>query len=179
MDGFHRVYAMIEFDPDGNVLTANDNFLNTMGYTLDEIKGKHHRMFCESSYTSTQEYRDFWFDLANGRHSTSSFQRIKKNGTPIWLTASYIPITDERGRVYKVIKLAHDSTQERMKILDIQGQIDAIGKSQAVIEFNMDGTIITANDNFLNTLGYSLDEIKGKHHRMFCETAYANSPEYQ
>jgi len=179
LDAVDQVYAFIEFDSQGNILTANNNFLSTMGYQLNEIEGKHHRMFCEASYTNTQEYKNFWNDLANGSETTKNFKRIKKNGDPIWLNASYIPVKDDNGQVYKVVKIAHDGTSEKMKNMDFEGQIDAIGKSQAVIEFNMDGIILSANDNFLNTVGYTLEEIKGQHHRIFCESAYAASGEYQ
>ncbi|MDH5762768.1 MAG: methyl-accepting chemotaxis protein [Nitrospinota bacterium] len=179
LNAVERVYAFIEFDPQGNIIKANQNFLTTMGYQLQEVQGQHHRMFCEASYTNTQEYRDFWSNLANGTETTMNFKRIKKNGDPIWLNASYIPVRNNRGQVYKVIKIAHDGTQEKLRTMDFEGQIDAIGKSQAVIEFNMDGTIVNANANFLNTLGYSLEEIKGKHHHIFCEPEYANSEAYK
>jgi len=175
----NKTFATIEFDPQGNVITANRNFMDCMGYELQEIQGRHHRMFCEQNYAQSREYAQFWDDLRNGVTFSKDFVRVTKSGDPVWLQASYIPMQNSSGNVYKVVKIARDATQEKLRNLDFEGQLSAIGKSQAVIEFNMDGTIVTANDNFLNTLGYTLDEIKGQHHRIFCEAEYANSPEYQ
>ncbi|MDO6353463.1 PAS domain-containing protein, partial [Synechococcus sp. YX-04-1] len=158
--------------------TANDNFLGAVGYSLNDIKGKHHRMFCEESYTSTPEYASFWKNLRNGQFDAGEYMRINSQGDQIWIQASYNPVFDDNGKVIKVVKFATDITEQKLKTADFEGQLEAIGKSQAVIEFDMDGTIRWANDNFLNTVGYSLDEIKGSHHRMFAEPAYAASPEY-
>ncbi len=172
-------YAIISFKNDGTILSANQNFTTALGYEFsNEFIGKHHRIFCDTAYTSSNEYQQFWDDLNQGQTQTAEFKRIKKNGDAIFIQASYIPIKDGSGRVTKVIKFAQDITQRKLQSLDYEGQIDAIGKSQAVIEFNMDGTVITANDNFLNTLGYTLGEIQGKHHSMFCEESYKNSSAY-
>ncbi len=172
-------YAVISFSPDGTILFANKNFLNALGYSLNEVVGNHHKMFCDSELTNSEEYTNFWYSLNQGHTQTSEFKRIKKNGESIFIQASYSPIKDSSGKVVKVVKFAQDVTQRRLENLDSAGQLDAIGKSQAVIEFNMDGTIIDANDNFLNTLGYSLQEIQGKHHSIFCEQKYKNSSEYK
>ena len=177
-DAINRSQAVIEFTPDGTILTANDNFLNAVGYTLDQIKGKHHRMFCEQSYTSSPEYAAFWQRLQNGQYDAGEYKRFNSQGDAIWIQASYNPVFDTNGKVVKVVKFATDITEQKIKNADFQGQIDAIGKSQAVIEFDMDGTIRWANENFLKTVGYTLDEIKGKHHSMFAEATYATSPEY-
>ena len=177
-DAINRSQAVIEFTPDGTILSANDNFLEAVGYTLAQIKGKHHRMFCEQSYTNSPEYAAFWMRLGNGQFDAGEYKRITSQGESIWIQASYNPVFDKNGKVIKVVKFATDITEQKLKNADFQGQIDAIGKSQAVIEFEMDGTIRWANDNFLNTLGYTLDEIKGKHHSMFAEADYASSPEY-
>ncbi|MFI4892672.1 MAG: methyl-accepting chemotaxis protein [Phycisphaerales bacterium JB058] len=177
-DAINRSQAVIEFTPDGTILTANDNFLNAVGYTLDQIKGKHHRMFCEQSYTSSPEYAAFWQRLQNGQYDAGEYKRFNSQGDAIWIQASYNPVFDTNGKVVKVVKFATDITEQKIKNADYQGQIDAIGKSQAVIEFDMDGTIRWANENFLKTVGYTLDEIKGKHHSMFAEATYATSPEY-
>jgi methyl-accepting chemotaxis protein len=176
-DAIHNALAVIEFDPEGNILTANDNFLQAIGYSLNEITGQHHRMFVDSQYAQSQEYRDFWSDLGMGKAQTREFNRVRKGGAPIYLNASYMPVFNSSGNVVKVIKIAQDITEQKLHSMEHEGQIDAIGKSQAVIEFNMDGTIISANDNFLKTLGYSLDEVKGQHHRMFCENS--DSSEYK
>ncbi len=177
-DAINRSQAVIEFTPDGTILTANDNFLNAVGYTLDQIKGKHHRMFCEQSYTSSPEYAAFWQRLQNGQYDAGEYKRFNSQGDAIWIQASYNPVFDTNGKVVKVVKFATDITEQKIKNADYQGQIDAISKSQAVIEFDMDGTIRWANENFLMTVGYTLDEIKGKHHSMFAEATYATSPEY-
>ncbi len=171
--------AIIEFNLDGSVVTANDNFLNCLGYTLDEIKGQHHRMFCDPAYTNSGDYAAFWAKLNRGEFDAGIYKRIGKGGKEIWIQASYNPILNAAGKPNKVVKFATDITEQKNKSAEFEGKLAAVSKAQAVIEFNLDGTIITANDNFLGCLGYSLDEIKGKHHRMFAEPAYANSGEYQ
>ncbi len=175
----HKVQAIIEFNLDGTIITANDNFLSTMGYTLEEIQGKHHSMFVEPAFKESQEYKLFWQSLNRGEFEQKEYKRLGKNGKEIWISASYNPIFDADGNPYKVIKFATDITQQKIKNADYVGQITAINKSQAVIEFHLDGTIITANDNFLGAMGYQLDEIKGQHHSMFVEPAYKSSPEYK
>jgi methyl-accepting chemotaxis protein len=174
-----RAQAIIEFTLDGKILTANENFLKTLGYTLDEIKGQHHSMFVEPAYRQSPEYRMFWEKLGRGEFDAAQYKRIAKGGREIWIQASYNPIKDASGKPYKVVKFATDITEQKLKAADFEGQINAIGKSQAVIEFTMDGTIITANENFLKTLDYSLDEVKGKHHSMFAEASYRQSAEYR
>ena len=178
-DAVGKAQAVIEFNLDGTIITANENFLKTLGYSLDEIKGHHHRMFADPAYAATGEYQSFWAKLNRGEFDAGVYKRIGKGGKEIWIQASYNPIMDANGKPYKVVKFATDITEQKIRNADFEGKMAAVSKAQAVIEFNMDGTAITANENFLNTLGYSLDEIKGKHHRMFCETAYTNSPEYQ
>lgn len=174
-----RSQAIIEFQPDGTIITANANFLGAMGYTLEEVQGKHHRMFVEPEYGASAEYQDFWKALARGEFQAAEYKRLGKGGREVWIQASYNPIVDAHGRTYKVVKFATDITAEKLKAADFEGQIEAIGKSQAVIEFELDGTILTANDNFLGAIGYTLDEIKGQHHGMFVEPAYRESDEYR
>lgn len=174
-----RAQAVIEFDLSGIILRANENFLDTLGYSLEEIQGKHHRMFCEESYVSSSEYAEFWNRLSRGEFFQGEYKRLGKNGKEVWINASYNPIFDASGKPFKVVKFATDVTDSKLKTAEFEGKIDAIGRSQAVIEFNMDGTIITANDNFLNTLGYKLDEIEGRHHRIFCRDEHTKSPEYR
>ena len=174
----NRNYAVIYFKPDGTVIKANEVFLKTMGYSLEEVVGKHHSMFCEEKFTKTQEYKDGWNDLRAGKTLTAEFQRVKKDKSLIFLRASYMPVI-ENGKVLEVIKLAQDITKNRLKNLFFIGQVKAINKSNAVIEFDMNGNILNANDNFLNTLGYKKEEIIGKHHSIFCEESYKNSNEYK
>ncbi len=171
--------AVIEFRMDGTILTANDNFLKTLGYSLDEIKGKHHSLFVDEAYKQSSEYKEFWARLNRGEYQTAEYKRFGKGGKEVWIQASYNPILDLNGKPFKVVKYATEVTEQKLVDADYTGQIAAIGKSQAVIEFRMDGTILTANDNFLKTLGYSLDEIKGKHHSLFVDEAYKQSSEYK
>lgn len=177
-DAVDNAFAYIEFKLDGTVLTANKNFLKTLGYTLEEIKGQHHRLFVDPAFAASPAYAQFWADLNSGQHRTDVFKRIAKGGREIWIQATYAPVKDETGRVTKVVKIATDVTSSRLQAADFAGQIAAIGKAQAVIEFNLDGTIITANDNFCKTLGYTLEEIKGQHHSLFVDAAYRASGEY-
>lgn len=173
-----RATAVIEFNADGTIITANANFSAAMGYSLDDIRGRHHRMFAAPDYAASDDYRQFWARLNRGEFVTGEFKRIAKGNREVWLQASYNPILDRDGRVTRVVKFATDITDQKRKSLDATGQLEAIGRSQAVIEFNLDGTIITANPNFCAALGYDLGEIKGQHHRMFVEPAHASSPDY-
>ncbi len=179
IDAIGKSQAVIEFNLDGTIINANENFLQTLGYTLDEIQGKHHRMFAEDEYANSAEYRLFWEKLNRGEYDSGEYKRIGKGGKEVWIQASYNPINDANGVPCKVVKYATDVTADKLLSADFSGQIDAIGKSQAVIEFNMDGTIITANENFLNTVGYSLADIRGQHHSMFADSQYAASEEYR
>ncbi|WP_398470288.1 PAS domain-containing protein [Tardiphaga sp.] len=174
-----RSQAVIEFNLDGTIITANDNFLSAVGYTLDEIKGKHHSLFVDQATRESVAYRDFWGKLNKGQFQASQYRRIAKGNREIWIEASYNPILDDGGKPYKVIKFATDITASKMASLDAQGKIAAIDRAQAVIEFNLDGTIITANDNFLTTVGYGLSEIQGRHHSMFVEPQERDGSAYR
>jgi methyl-accepting chemotaxis protein len=174
-----RAQAMIEFNMDGTIITANENFLKTLGYSLGEIQGKHHGMFVEPSMRDSAAYREFWASLNRGDFLAAEYKRIGKGGKEVWILASYNPILDEKGKPFKVVKFASDVTEQKLRTADLAGQIAAISKAQAVIEFNMDGTIIGANENFLKTLGYSLAEIKGRHHSMFVDPAERDSAAYR
>jgi methyl-accepting chemotaxis protein len=178
IDAIGKSQAVIEFNMDGTIITANDNFLNAMGYSLEEIQGQHHSLFVEPNYKTSPEYKAFWEGLNRGQYETAEYKRLGKGGQEIWIQASYNPILDEDGKPVKVIKYATDVTEQKLTNADFAGQISAISKSQAVIEFNMDGTIITANDNFLNAVGYTLQEVQGQHHSMFIEHEYKASHEY-
>jgi methyl-accepting chemotaxis protein len=171
--------AVIEFTPKGDILTANANFLETMGYRLDEIAGRNHAMFCDPVYAASEDFRRFWADLAAGHFQSQVFKRFGKGGKIVWLQATYNPIRDITGRVIKVIKFASDITEAKMTEIDQRGKIDALQRSQAVIEFTPQGEVITANDNFLSVLGYRLDEIKGRPHSQFCDPAYVASADYR
>ena len=179
VDAINRVQAVIEFEIDGTIISANENFLAATGYRLDEIEGKHHRIFVDPKLANSFEYREFWDKLGRGDFDNGEYKRFTKTGQEIWIKASYNPVFDSKGNVVRIIKFAIDVTEEKRQAANVNGQLQAIGKAQAVIEFDLNGNVLFANENFCSTLGYSLDEIKGKHHSMFVETAFANSTEYR
>ncbi len=179
IQAIERAQAVIEFGLDGTVITANENFLRVFGYSLDEVVGKHHRIFCDPDYAASSAYREFWKNLASGEYDSAEFKRIAKDGSEIWLQASYNPIFDADGRPIKVVKFATDVTESKLQRTELEGKIQAIERAQAVIEFGLDGTVITANENFLRIFGYSLDDVAGKHHRIFCDPDYAASSAYR
>lgn len=170
--------AVIQFTLDGTIQSANDNFLQTMGYSLSEVVGKHHRIFVEPEEAASSEYRQFWQHLRDGKPQTAEFKRKAKNGSDVWIQASYTPIL-KQGKVERIIKFATDITQQVLQRSNLESQIAAIHRAQAVIEFTLDGTILDANDNFLTLMGYTLAEVRGKHHKIFVSAADAASKEYQ
>jgi methyl-accepting chemotaxis protein len=177
LEAFSRSQAIISFTPDGTVLDANDNFCAAVGYAREEIVGKHHRIFMHPADAATPEYKSFWAGLASGKFEQRQFRRLTKSGEEIWIQASYNPVI-RGGKVVKVVKIASDITAAKLESLESKGKISALSRAQAVIEFEPDGTILTANENFCAALGYSLDEIKGRHHSLFCEADYVASKEY-
>jgi methyl-accepting chemotaxis protein len=179
LDALDRSQAIIEFQPDGTILAANANFLTAMGYTLSEVRGQHHAMFVETAQRDSAEYRAFWDALRRGTFQSAEFKRIAKGGRPVWIQASYNPMLDRTGRVVKVVKFATDVTARKMQALDLDGQIAALHRSQAVIAFDPAGTILDANRNFLDAMGYSLDEIRGRHHSLFVDAAEQAAGAYQ
>lgn len=214
LDAINRSTAVIEFDLEGHILKANDNFLSVVKYELEEVQGKHHQIFVTEEYAQSDEYKEFWTRLRRGEFFTGQYERVDKNGKKVWIQATYNPIHDEDGNPVKIIKYASDIThqmqqqQEMREYLEevqaqeeelrqnaeemqaiqenltdtrkeLQAQLDAINRSNAVIEFELDGTILHANENFLNVVKYELDEIVGQHHRMFVRPEYAKSDEYK
>lgn len=174
-----RSQAIIRFRPDGTILEANDNFLNALGYRLDEIVGQHHKIFVDSKYANSHEYKKFWEDLARGEYKSEQFKRFTKQGKEIWIEASYNPVFNKQGQVVKIVKYATDITNSKLQGADYRGQLEAISKAQAVIEFKLDGTILTANKNFLNTVGYQLAEIQGQHHSIFVDPVERQGAAYK
>jgi methyl-accepting chemotaxis protein len=173
------VQAVIEFDLEGRVLRANQLFLELMGYSAHEVVGQHHRMFCQPEFAASSEYADLWARLGRGEFFSGRYRRVSKAGQEIWLQASYNPILDVTGKPYKVVKFAVDITHDMTSAAETKGKIDAISLSQTVIEFDMEGNVQTANPNFLRTMGYTLAEIRGKHHSMFCEPGLVQSQAYR
>lgn len=175
----HKSQSVVSFDVAGTILDANDNFLDLTGYRLSQVRGQHHSMFVATDERDSEEYRDFWRDLAAGQYKSGEFKRITEDGREVWLQASYNPILDMNGRPFKVVKNAVDVTQQKLRQGDFEGQIAAIQKSQAVVSFDLDGTIIEANDNFLTLMGYKLSDVVGRHHRMFVPAQIAAGTEYE
>ena len=174
-----RSQALIEFDPQGVILTANANFLAAVGYGLDEIRNRHHSLFVTPELRESEAYRAFWSSLQRGECQSGEFRRLAKNGREIWLQASYNPVRDGQGRVVRVVKLATDITAQKLRNIEFEEQIKAIEKSQAVIRFTPEGIILGANDNFLKALGYRSGEIEGKHHSLFVEPGQRESQDYR
>lgn len=170
--------CVISFDADGIILEANENFLDAMGYRFGEVRGRHHRMFVEPATAEAEDYHRFWQDLAAGHHRAGEYKRFAKDGREVWLQATYNPIRDMNGRIFKIVKYATDVTAEKKRNADYQGQIEAINKSQSVIVFALDGTIIDINENFVATLGYERAELIGRHHSMLVERDMVASNEY-
>jgi methyl-accepting chemotaxis protein len=174
-----KAQAVIEFQLDGTIITANENFLNTLGYRLDEVKGQHHSMFVDPVFRAGDEYRRFWEKLGRGEYDANQYKRIAKGGREVWIQASYNPIMDANGKPFKVVKYATDVTAQVLAAAESKGQLEAINRAQAVIEFTLEGRILTANDNFLNTVGYRLEEVKGQHHSIFVDPVFRASDEYR
>ena len=179
MDGISKSFAVIEFKPDGTIITANAGFCAAMHCTLDQVKGKHHRIFVDPAYAQSAEYSEFWRKLGSGVFDSGEYKRFRPDGQELWLQASYSPVLGGNGKVTKVVKLSLDITQQKMKAAEDESLKNAIDRSQARIEFQLDGTITDANENFLATVGYSRGEIVGGKHRMFVDEAYGASREYQ
>ncbi len=173
-----RSMAVVEFDLNGNVLRANDNFLKTLGYSADQLAGKSHRDFCLPALVNSPSYGQFWSELKAGKFVSGTFKRRDANGRTVWLEASYNPVLDERGQVVKVVKYALNVTAKVEQEAAIHSKLAALDRAMAVIEFDVNGQVLDANANFLNVMGYTLAELKGKHHRLFCEPSLINSHEY-
>ncbi|QXH99206.1 PAS domain-containing methyl-accepting chemotaxis protein [Pseudomonas monsensis] len=179
LEAIDRSMAVIEFDLDGVVLTANDNFLKTTGYRADQVIGQPHRLFCTPEFGRSAQYTELWSRLKNGQFQSGTFERVNSQGQPIWLEANYNPIKDASGRVVKVVKYAMDVTTKVQQESEANAKLQAIDRAMAVIEFDLDGGILTANKNFLTRMGYTLAELKGKHHRLFCRADLVNSSAYE
>ena len=175
----NRVQAIIEFDLGGRVLWANELFLGAVGYRLDEVVGQPHRLFCDPAYARSPEYLNFWERLGRGEFNAGEFRRVAKSGRDVWIQASYNPVFDAEGKPCKVVKFASDITEAKLRSVEFEGTSAAISRSQAVIEFDLQGRVLAANHNFLRTLGYTSDEIVGQHHSMFCEPELVVSAEYR
>ncbi len=173
-------YAFIEFDTNGTILAANPNFLNAVGYNLDQIQGKHHRIFVQPAYAGSAEYKEFWEDLRKGKAQNGEFKRVNSANEEVWLQAVYSPVKNEDGKILKVVKIATDITPQKSAALNAQGLKATVDTSFAQIEFDPKGNILHANENFVKTLGYtSSKDMTGNHHSMFVDPEYRNSLDYR
>ncbi|WP_244487959.1 PAS domain-containing methyl-accepting chemotaxis protein [Aureimonas sp. Leaf454] len=179
MAALDRSLAVIEFDLKGIVLKANENFCRTLGYAASEIVGQHHRLFVGDEMARSAEYAEFWRQLGEGQFVSRAFKRFAKGNREIYIQGSYNPVKTKGGKVYKVVKVASDITAETVSAMADAGKIAAISRAQAVIEFTPEGNILTANENFLGALGYRVDEIVGRHHRIFVDAATSQSSAYE
>jgi methyl-accepting chemotaxis protein len=179
LEAINRAMASIEFDLNGIVLSANDNFFKTMRHRPEQVIGKEHRMFCTPEHARSNEYAQLWSRLRNGEFVSQTFQRVAGDGTTVWLEASYNPIRDANGNVVKVVKYAMDVTEKLREENEARNKLQAIDRAMAVIEFDLDGRIIAANDNLLRLMGYGRQELLGKNHRLLCTAELASGSEYQ
>ncbi|QXG24022.1 PAS domain-containing protein [Pseudomonas viridiflava] len=178
MGALEKSMAVVELDLDGRILRANDNFLTAMGYRAEELPGKSHRDFCEPEMARSREYANLWASLRAGKFISGTFKRVGKTGKSVWLEASYNPVIDAQGKVIKIVKYALDVTRKVMLENETHSKLNAVDRAMAVCEFDPAGHVLTANDNFLHVMGFSLTDIKGKHHKTFCEPTFVNSSEY-
>lgn len=178
VNALDRSMAIVELGLDGKVIRANDNFLRIMGYRAEQILGVAHSDLCPTALVRSSAYNEFWGRLRAGEFVSGTFQRIGADGRKVWLEASYSPVLDEQGKVCKVVKFALDVTQKVLQDAEANSKLNALDRAMAVIEFDLNGNIIQANQNFLNTMGYAQTDLKGKHHRMFCEPDLVGSSEY-
>jgi methyl-accepting chemotaxis protein len=174
-----RSQAIVEFETDGTLISANANFLELMGYPLEEVRGKHHRLFCPPNILSNEDYTLFWEKLRNGKFQSGEYQRLAIGGREVWLQATYNPILGLDGRPTRIVKVASDITKQKQRIVDFESKWDAVNVAQSIVEFDLDGKLVSANESFLRMMGYSLREIVGQHHSMFCTPDYVQSEEYR
>ena len=179
LQALDRSLAIIAFDPAGIILDANKNFCDALGYSPAEIKGRHHRIFVDPQEAESDAYAAFWAKLAAGQPDAREYKRLGKNGRPVWIQASYNPVLDRRGRVRKIVKAATVTTEAKLRAAESEAKMRALSLVQAVIEFTPGGEICAANDIFLDLMGYRLDEILGRHHRIFVEAAHRDTADYR
>jgi len=179
LSALNASHALIEFDLDGKVITANPNFLAVLGYSLEEIRGRHHSLFVDPAERESPAYGEFWAALRRGEHQVAAFRRIGKGGREVWIQGSYSPLLGRNGKPYGVFKCATDITAQTLRNADFEGKLNALDRSQAIIEFDLDGKVITANPNFLAVVGYTLDEVTGRHHSLFVDPAEREGAAYR
>jgi methyl-accepting chemotaxis protein len=179
LEAISRSMASIEFDLDGVVLSANENFYAAMRYRPEQVIGQPHRMFCTPEYARSQEYTQLWSRLRSGEFVSATFQRVAGDGSTVWLEASYNPVRDASGKVCKIVKYAMDVTERLKAETESRSKLQAIDRAMAVIEFDLEGRVLAANDNLLRLMGYSRQELIGKLHKQLCPPELISSPDYQ
>jgi methyl-accepting chemotaxis protein len=179
LDALNMSHAIIEFETDGTIITANENFLGLMGYALSDIQGKHHSLFVDPQDVNSADYRQFWDKLRRGEFQSGQFRRYTRGQQEVWIEAAYNPVLNRKGHVCRIVKYASDITARQREYADLRGQVNAMKRSQAVIEFDLNGNVLDANDNFLNAMGYRLEDVKGQHHSLFVDAQYRTSAEYR
>ncbi|OEC39893.1 pili assembly chaperone [Pseudomonas sp. 1D4] len=171
--------AMIEFSPDGTILDANAAFLGVVDYQLDNVLGRNHSLFCTPELVRSPAYEEFWRRLRAGEHFSDRFMRLTRSGRQVWLEATYMPVLDETGQTIRILKVATDITRQLEAEHVHESYVNAINHAMAAIEFDLEGRVVGANANFLGLMGYSLNEVQGKHHSLFCCAEEASGSDYQ
>ncbi|MBF0255720.1 MAG: PAS domain S-box protein [Gammaproteobacteria bacterium] len=176
VEAIQQFTGFMEFDAEGKVLNANPLMLQSLGYELEQVLAKDHGFFVDPSQAA--DANEFWERLQRGEAVSGEFLRVGSQGRKVWLQASYTPVMGNDAKLHKLILLANDITEGKNRAANSNGIIAAIEKSMALVEFGLDGTIIRANSLFLERMGYTEEELKGKHHRIFVDPSYANSEAY-
>ena len=179
LQAIYKSQCVVEYGMDGRVLTANENFLRLVEYSLEEVVGKHHQLFVLPEEQGSAAYRQFWMDLVQATPQMGEFRRVDRDGKVGWLQAIYTPILDPQGKPYKIVEFATDITARKVDELNNGRQVEQISQTQLVIEFTPDGLITRANENFLAMIGYTSYELIGKHHRSLLCTKHHSVEEYR
>lgn len=171
--------ASVEFSAQGKIVWANPLFLQYTGYELDDVLGQDQHLFCPADETNAERYRSCWQRLAQGESVNDRFLFATHHQHILWLGAHFLPIKSASGKISKIVMFGHNITQHMIDSQQHQAMTTAINRSMAVITFNLQGIILDANDNILQTLGYRAEDLIGRHHRSLCLEAYAQSSEYR
>lgn len=176
----HRTFGVVEYDLDGTITKVNDLFLSIFNYTRDELLGRDRSIFVDDETRRSPAYANNWTQLCMHIGTSEKEQkRIGKNGKEVWVRTSYNSVAGPNGMPTKIIAYSSDITEQKLRAIDYEGQIAGISRTQAIIEYSMDGMILKANDLFLRICGYSLDELVGRHQSIFVEEVSRISAAYK
>ncbi|HQC29202.1 MAG TPA: methyl-accepting chemotaxis protein [Methylotenera sp.] len=178
-EALNQTFGVMECDMSGNITECNNLFMEPLGYKREELVGHHVGILLPPEVAQSPEYKKMWEELNAGISQTRQIRRISKDRKEYWFQSTYVPISDEAGKPYKVVVYSYCITAEKIKNADYEGQLNAINRLQGVIEFDLKGNILKVNDNFTKVTGYSEKEIIGNHHSMFVDAAYKSSNEYK